>query len=76
MKDESGEKIMKKLAGPRAKTYLMDENAEKSKRNKKGCNKEKTYENYTDCLFNDKIILKSQERFKSDYNNVYTEKNQ
>ena len=30
-------------------------------------------ENYTDCLFNDKIILKSQQRFKSDYHNLYTE---
>ena len=31
------------------------------------------FEKYTDCLFNDKIILKSQQRFKSDYHNVYTE---
>ena len=29
--------------------------------------------NYKDCLFNDKIILKSQQRFKSDQHNVYTE---
>ena len=29
--------------------------------------------NYIDCLFNDKIILKSQQRFKSDFHNVYTE---
>ena len=29
--------------------------------------------NYTDCLFNDKTILKSQQRFKSDCHNVYTE---
>ena len=29
--------------------------------------------NYTDCLFNDKIILKSQQRFKSDCHNVHTE---
>ena len=28
--------------------------------------------NYEDCLFNSKIILKSQQRFKSDYHNVYT----
>ena len=32
------------------------------------------FENYTDSLFNDKIILKSQQRFKSDYHKVYTEK--
>ena len=31
------------------------------------------FENYTDCLFNDKIILKSQQRFKSDYQNVHIE---
>ena len=31
------------------------------------------FENYTDCLFNDKFILKSQQRFKSDHHEVYTE---
>ena len=31
------------------------------------------FKNYTDCLFNDKIILKSQQKFKSDYHNVYTD---
>ena len=31
------------------------------------------FENYTDCLFNDKIILKSQQKFKSDHHKVYTE---
>ena len=29
--------------------------------------------NYKDCLFNAKTILKSQQRFKSDYRNVYNE---
>ena len=29
--------------------------------------------NYKDCLFNDKTILKSQQRFKSDHHKVYTE---
>ena len=28
------------------------------------------YKNYKDYLFNDKIIVKSQQRFKSDYHNV------
>ena len=28
---------------------------------------------YTDCLFNDKVVLKSQQRFESDCHNVYTE---
>ena len=31
------------------------------------------FENYTNSLFNGKIILKSQQRFKSDCRNVYTE---
>ena len=31
------------------------------------------FKNHVDCLFNDKIILKSQQRFKSDCHNVYTE---
>ena len=31
------------------------------------------FKNYTAYLFNDKIILKSQQRFKSDRHNVYTE---
>ena len=31
------------------------------------------FENYTDCLLNHKITLKSQERFKSDHHKVYTE---
>ena len=31
------------------------------------------FENYPDCLFNDKIILKSQQIFKSDCHNVCTE---
>ena len=31
------------------------------------------FENYKDSLFNNKIILKSQQRFKSDHHKVYTE---
>ena len=31
------------------------------------------YNDYEDCLFNNRIILKSQQRFKSDYQNEYTE---
>ena len=30
--------------------------------------------NYENCLLKNKIILKSQQRFKSDYHEVYTEK--
>ena len=31
------------------------------------------FENYNDCLFSDTVILRSQQRFKSDYHEVYTE---
>ena len=77
-KDELGGKIMKEFVALRAKTYayLMDDDSEhkKAKGTKKCVIKRRLmFENYTDCLFNDKIILKSQQRFKSDYHEVYTE---
>ena len=31
------------------------------------------FENYKDCLFNDTVILRSQQIFKIDYHEVYTE---
>ena len=31
------------------------------------------FENYKDRLFNHTVILRSQQRFKSDYHEVYTE---
>ena len=31
------------------------------------------FEYYKDCLLNHKVILKLQQRFKSDYHDVYTE---
>ena len=37
--------------------------------------RETMFKNYKDCLFNDKIILKSQQTFKSDHHDVYTIKN-
>ena len=69
---------MKEFSALRAKTYsyLMDDNSEikKSKGTKKCVIKrELMFENYKDCLFNDKIILKSQQRFKSYNHDVYTE---
>ena len=54
----------------------MDDNSEvkKSKGTKKCVIKRKTmFENYTECLFNDKIILKSQQKFKRGHHKVYTE---
>ena len=66
------------IVGLRAKTYtyLMDDDSEKkkAKRTKKCVIKRRLlFKIYTDCLYYDKIILKLQQRFKSDYHNVYTE---
>ena len=69
---------MKEFVGLRAKAYayLMDDDSEHKKaRGTKKCVIKKgiMLKNYKDCLFNDKIILKSQQRFKSDYQNVHIE---
>ena len=51
-------------------TYSTDGNSEhkKAKGTEKGVIKRRlALENYIDCIFNDKIILKSQQRSKSDY---------
>ena len=57
-------------------TYLMDDDSEhkKAKGTKKCVIKRRLmFKNYKDCLLNNKIILQSQQRFKSDHHNVYTE---
>ena len=54
----------------------MDDNSEvkKFKGTKKCVIKRRLmFENYKDSLFNNKTILKSQQRFKSDHHKVYTE---
>ena len=77
-KDELGGKVMIEFAGLRTKTYayLLDDDSEhkKAKGTKKCVIKWGIiFKNYKDCLFNDKTILKSQQRFKSDCHNAYTE---
>ena len=79
MKDELGEKIMTKFVGLRPKTYsyLMDDgNTDKKAKGIKKCviKRKLKFQDYKNCLLNDKIILKSQQRFKSELHNVYTEK--
>ena len=38
------------------------------------CDKEKIeFNDYKDCLLNNKVVLKSQQRFKSERHDVYTE---
>ena len=77
-KDELGGKIITEVVALRPKTYayLMDDGSDhkKAKGTKKCVIKQKLmFENYKDCLFNNKTVYRSQERFKSYYHDVYTE---
>ena len=77
-KDELGGKIMIEIVGLKGKAcvYLMDDNSEhkKAKGTKKCVIKQRLMvKNYKDCLLNNKIMFKSQQRFESDHHNVYTE---
>ena len=78
MKDELGGKIMTEFAALRPKTYscLMDDaNSDKKAKGTKNCETKRVLKvnDYKDCLLNNDIILKSQQRFKSEAHNVYTE---
>ena len=77
MKDELGGKIMTELVGLRAKTYsyLVDDDCESKKaRGTKKCVIKRIlrFQDYKICLFNNEIILKPQQRFKSELHDVYT----
>ena len=77
-KDELGRKIMREFVALRSKTYtyLMEDGSEHKKaKGTKKCviKRELTFRNYKDPLFNNEIILKSPQRFKSGHHNVYKE---
>ena len=77
-KDEVDGKIIKEFCALRAKTctYLMDDDSElKKAKGVRRCviKRRLMFENYKDSLLNDKTIMRSQLRFKSDHHNVYTE---
>ena len=78
MKDELRGKVLIEFAALRPKTYsyLMDDGGRDNK--VKGTNKCVTklrlkFNDYRDCLLNNEIILKSQQRFKSERHDVHTE---
>ena len=78
MKDKLGGKIMTKSVAFRAKTYSysMDDGIEvkKAKGTKKCVTKRMLkFLDYKDCFLYNEIILKSQQRFKSEAHNIYTE---
>ena len=79
-KDELGGKIMKEFVALRAKAYayLMDDDSEhKNAKGTKKCiiKRELMFQDYKDSLFDDKIIIKSQQGFRSDHHGVWTVEN-
>ena len=76
--DELGGKIMTEFCALRAKAYaykLDDDTEMKKAKGTKKCivKRELMFENYVDALFNDEVIIRSQQRFRSDHHRVYTE---
>ena len=77
MKDELGGEIITEFVTLRPKTYsyLTDDRKEdkKTKGTKKYVIKKMIkFDDYKKCLLNDKVILKSQQRFISNKHDVYT----
>ena len=78
MKDKLGGKIMTEFVALRPKTYsyLMDDGGsdKKAKGTKKCVTKRRLkFNDYKDCLFNNEIIYKLQQRFKSERHDAYSE---
>ena len=78
MKHESGGKITTEFCVLRPKTYsyLTDDCKEdkKAKGTKKCVIKQRLkFNDYKNCLLNNEVVLKSQQRFKSERHDVYTE---
>ena len=76
MKDELGGKILTEfpVLRPRKYSYLMDDsNNDKEAKGAKKCviKRRLKFNYYKDYLLNNEIILKSQQRFKSEAHNVY-----
>ena len=79
MKDESGGKIITEFVTLRPKTYLYlpdDGKIDKKAKGTKKCQIKRMikFDDYKNCLLNDKVLLKSQQRFISKKQDVYTEK--
>ena len=84
MKDELNGRIMTEFVALRPKTYAYqiydynnddDDNKLKKAKGTKKCviKRELKFNDYKDCLLNDKVVLKSQQRLKSEGHDVYTE---
>ena len=69
---------MTEFCALRAKAYaykLNDDTEMKKAKGRKKCivKREIIFKNYVDALFNDEVIIRSQQRFRSDHHKVYTE---
>ena len=78
MKDALGGKFMKVFVAPKPKTYsylIEDGNSDNKAKRTNKCKVKQIlkFNNYENCLLNNKIILKSQQRFKYITHNIYTE---
>ena len=78
MKGELGGRIMREFVSlrPKCYSYLKDDGkVDKKAKGTKKCVIERClkFNDYFECLKEEKKILRSQERFKSDEHNVYTE---
>ena len=75
-KDKLGGKIMTEFIALRAKVYAYiteDGSVHKRAKGTRKCiiKREIMFQHYKDCLFNDKTIIKSQQRFRSDHHSLY-----
>ena len=80
MKEELGGKIMIEFVALRPKTYsylMYNGNNDKKAKETNECVIKRIlkFNDYKDCLLIDEIILKLQQRFKSEAHNLYTEEN-
>ena len=78
MKDELGGKIIKEFVALRPKTYAyLTDDCEEDKKAKgtKKCviKRDLKFNDYKDRLLNDNVVSKSQQRYKSERHDVYTE---
>ena len=77
-KDELNEEIMTEFCAPRAKTYAFrcddDEEIKKAKGTKKCViTKNLIFDNFKGSVLSNKIIIRSQLRFKSDHHKMHTD---
>ena len=73
-----GGKIITEVVALRPKVYVYlddDGNKHKKSKGKKRCviKQKLMFQNFKNCLFNNKTVYRSQERFKSYNHDVYTE---